>query len=516
MFNKSDNKLRGLKSVLHIDLMFNAGPYWARKTASISESYTFADSSNINSVVSGLKIQPTHIVLGGGFWNSEIAKNPRVLIEYLEQNRKCVTWSYWGDGTKSLMKDPFPNTNEKLIDAIFCSSSDAVKSFQDAGYFSTYAVHPVETEIFYRDETIQKEYDWTFVGTNYGSTRQKILDTLRNLDYSYKIFGPGHNPKVPNLTFEQTASLMRQSKISININDDLYTDLIRYFSDRIPMAMCCDSMVLTTYQPGIETIFKKGSNIDWFKTEDELVELLNKYLKNDSIRKTISYNGYKKAIEEYSVKNLIPYFFNTSIKVKNANLIKEKNKLLLKNNNYTRDIAKKYNENDYKVSDEYIVHLTYAKETDIVLDLGCGTGRYIPHVNAQRIDVVDLSKEMLSFASKKKTKNNVIPQIYPYSIQEFIKGKYDVYDFIYSIGVFGYPQLNTIYKDINIDLINDIHRSLKKNGLFFASFCTLGCDEDFVRKIMNEIFSEAMIWNQSMKEVYGYKPPDNIFFWGKK
>lgn len=303
-------KVNHIKSVLHIDLMCNAGPYWSRQIAAMAKTYVFADSSDLSSVNNGLKIAPTHIVLGGGFWNSEICKQPAILEKYIAASNPIV-WSYWGDGTMSLVNDPFPNSNKTLIDIIFCSSDNAVEKFRSFGYSAEYAVHPVESMLYYEDKTIDKIYDWSFIGTNYGTTRGRQLDIIKSLGYKYFIGGPGHAEKAPILSFEQTATLMRQSKITININDDFYTNLDRYFSDRIPMAMMCGSMVLTTYQPGLERLFNRGHDIDWFYSDEELIEKIHCYINNDALRNNVETNCINSSAD-FSIQKMIPRFFETA------------------------------------------------------------------------------------------------------------------------------------------------------------------------------------------------------------
>lgn len=294
-------KLPFLKKVLHIDMMCNAGPYWVRQIAGMSESYLFVDSSNPKFLPQFLTYNPTHIVLGGGFWNSKAQEKHSDLLNKYLNAKKGRCFGYWGDGTMSLI-------NEPVADIVFCSSVNAVNKFKQLKTHAEYAPHPVESELYYDDPSIEKIYDWNFIGTNYGTTRQRQLDMLRGLPYNGIIRGQGHVPKTLTISFEQTANVFRQSKITININDDKYLNLNKYFSDRLLMAMFCKSLVLTTWQPGLESIFIPGKHLDTFKTDEELVEKLGFYLENPDKVKEIVDMAYN-SVQQYSIQNMIAYFF---------------------------------------------------------------------------------------------------------------------------------------------------------------------------------------------------------------
>ncbi len=317
------DRLPGFTKVLHLDQMCNAGPSWVRQIASMSNVYTFIctdinttkrerkikESKNFKEIkrkeiVTALLMKPTHIVCGGGFWYSYVYKNFKDMIkEYIDKNPNCISFGYWGDSNVSLIQD-------SVVKTIFCSSVDGVEEFKKLGAKVKYAVHPIDKEIFYRDDKCNEFFDWCFVGTNYGKTRSQHLDKIKNITSKYIIRGPGHNPKVPNTTFEQTADIFRKSKIVLHINDIKCNNLSMHFSDRLLMGMFCGKFMLTNYGPDMEKVFKRGIHLDWYKTEEELVNKIKYYLNNANIRNKIAMNGYKLVSEQYSIQTMLPSFFN--------------------------------------------------------------------------------------------------------------------------------------------------------------------------------------------------------------
>lgn len=296
--------------ILHIDLMCNAGPYWSRQLASMSSLYMFVSANNPQQLQHALRCKPTHIIYGGGFWNSYLFNNNfDLIINYLKCSPRCVTWGYWGDGTISLIKNP---SKYVFADIVFCSSTDAVQAFKEIGFNAEFAVHPVDNNTYYRHPLIGERYDWCFVGTNYGKTRTRHLEAAKEISGNGLVRGLGHNPAVTFSTFEETANLFRQSRIILNINDDDYIHLGMYFSDRLLMAMFLCKFLLTTYQPGLEKIFKRGVHLDWYKDEKELKEKLKYYLDNPKERNNIAIAG-SKLMKTYSIEHMIPSFFQKAI-----------------------------------------------------------------------------------------------------------------------------------------------------------------------------------------------------------
>ncbi len=298
--------------VLHIDLMCNAGPHWSRQIAAMSGMYMFVDSNNHVGLTKALDAEPTHIVYGGGFWNSALYKTRLdEIVSHLKTHPRCITWGYWGDGTMSLIENPIDYV---FADVVFCSSTNAVKLFQELGFKAEFAVHPIDSNIYYKHKQINEIYDWNFIGTNYGTTRREHVAIAKTVSNKHLIMGRGHKPVVPVASFEETANYFRQSKITLNINDDKYTHLGQYFSDRLLMAMFVGKFVLTTYQPGLEKMFTRGGHLDWYTGEEELVEKMDLYLNNQRDRNRIAFSGHRFVSNRYSIGRMIPGFFSKAEK----------------------------------------------------------------------------------------------------------------------------------------------------------------------------------------------------------
>ena len=299
--------------ILHIDLLCNSAPSWCRHLMEIADSYTFVDAYNPYQIHDALCVRPTIIVFGGGSWNKETQYicNDAIKI-YLKNHPDVVSFAYWGDG----ILDSINNIDTSNINVVFCAFHEAVNKFKkEKKVNAEFAVHPIDTNIFYPDYSIPEIYDWCFVGTAYGNKRQKYVDELKKNFPNCIIKGLGYNPEMPPCNYEETANIFRQSKIIININDDEYSNLDSYFSDRLLLGMCAGKLVLTNKQPGLNHLFKQTVNIDWYESMDELKSKISFYLLNDEMRKNIGIRaGNDSSI--YSMKNMIPKFCKTAMKYK--------------------------------------------------------------------------------------------------------------------------------------------------------------------------------------------------------
>ena len=74
----------------------------------------------------------------------------------------------------------------------------------------------------------------------------------------------------------------------------------KYFSNRQLISISSGTMTLSKYIPGMEEYFENGKNIVWFNTEQECMQLIDFYLKNDDLREEIGKNGEKEIIKSHT------------------------------------------------------------------------------------------------------------------------------------------------------------------------------------------------------------------------
>ena len=80
------------------------------------------------------------------------------------------------------------------------------------------------------------------------------------------------------------------------------------------------SFLLSEYCKDLEKYFKRKIHLDWFKSENELVSLINYYLENDVIRENIAAEGNKFVSENFSWEKIMRIIID---------IVKEDNNTLL-------------------------------------------------------------------------------------------------------------------------------------------------------------------------------------------
>ncbi len=97
------------------------------------------------------------------------------------------------------------------------------------------------------------------------------------------------------------------TKIGIGINSFNRT---KYSSDRLGNYMACGTFYLPHYFEGIEKVFSRYHDIDWYETIEELGEKIKYYLNNEEKRKEIAKNGQRKILEYFDCKPLVANLLN--------------------------------------------------------------------------------------------------------------------------------------------------------------------------------------------------------------
>jgi spore maturation protein CgeB len=69
-------------------------------------------------------------------------------------------------------------------------------------------------------------------------------------------------------------------------------------------------LLLTEYCEDLELFFKKGEELDWFKTPQECYDKITFYLNNPKKREQIAKRGKKKAFEKFTWEKQIENILN--------------------------------------------------------------------------------------------------------------------------------------------------------------------------------------------------------------
>lgn len=155
-------------------------------------------------------------------------------------------------------------------------------------------------------------------------------------------------------------------------------------------------------------------------------------------------------------------------------------KLIKKTQEDYNRIAKHFSSTRVYPWSEMKKFIDYIKDSDKVLDLGCGNGRLLEILKKKDIDYIglDASKELLKIASKK------YPE-YKFLIGDVLDLPFDnnTFDIIFSIAV-----LHSIPgEESRLKAFSEIKRVLKKDGILTITVWNLWEEEKYLPYIKSEV-----------------------------
>lgn len=198
-------------------------------------------------------------------------------------------------------KDGFKRGNKdicKYFDLSLTTSKSAIVKYLVEGGKPIYKDYAGNEKI-YKNFNLQKEYDVSFIGANYGIRSEYIRYLEKN---GINVYTKGSGWENGFADDDEMIEIFCKSKIvlgfsTVGKNDDIYILKGRDFE--VPLT---GSMYITGYHEELKEYFDLGKDIETYKTKEELLEKIKYYLKNDLEREKISKEGYLKCLNNYTAK----------------------------------------------------------------------------------------------------------------------------------------------------------------------------------------------------------------------
>lgn len=218
----------------------------------------------------------------------------------------------------------------KTLDRFYTIDNDAVPELKALGvnaeWLSEGCFEPDHKEAVIN--SIQKRKwgaDIVFLGAvgSIHPNREKFLSRLHKDGYKFKIYGgvlyakdkeplwvKDHHTGFSAIN-DQHSIVCNSSKVVLGLDGWPHRD--KSYSARLYRTLCAGAFYLTTHTKGIEEAFKPGVHLDTFKTEDEMIEKLVKYLMDDELREKIAKEGQKEVLEKHQFKYRIQHIIESFI-----------------------------------------------------------------------------------------------------------------------------------------------------------------------------------------------------------
>jgi hypothetical protein len=146
-----------------------------------------------------------------------------------------------------------------------------------------------------------------FIGRPNTLERVECMQALAK-KFDLKLWGSGWNKyglcaAATDVYASEYRKICAGAKILLGWNIDPTVEL--YFSNRTWYTLGCGGFLLTAYCPGLEELFGRGRELDWFESLEECCEKIEYYLGHDEERRKIAAAGYRLAHSSYSYDKMV-------------------------------------------------------------------------------------------------------------------------------------------------------------------------------------------------------------------
>jgi len=256
----------------------------------------------------------TLIIKGLGFTSDTIKKCQEI------HPHKMIGWIFDVTLGGTLVQDvPQYVDFIKSLDTFYTIDMDAIEPLKSQGVNAKWIsegchIPEHKEQVFNSYQAKKYGADIVFLGAvgSIHPNREKLLKRIADEGFNFKIYGEvlypeGTEPEwVKNChtgygAINDSHSIVCQSsKIVIGI--DGWPERRGSWSARVYRTLCPGGFLLTTKTKGMDEVFKPGIHLDYFTTEDDLIEKINEYLMDDERRNTIANAGKELVQNEHTFK----------------------------------------------------------------------------------------------------------------------------------------------------------------------------------------------------------------------
>jgi spore maturation protein CgeB len=228
---------------------------------------------------------------------------PDVLVELRDRPRP-LTFNWFCDDHWRF--EDFTSKVAPLFNACSTTARSALPKYERLGYTSVIKTQWACNQNIYRRTGQPLTHDVTFVGQPHGDRRQ-VIGHLAQRGIGVETRGTGWPEG--RLGQDEMVSMFAESRINLNLSNSSTRSLIRRllgrrFGDQIKGRNFeipgCGGFQLSGRSEDLESYFEPDKEIVLFASQEELVEKIQRYLKDEPARAAIAEAGYRRAIGEHT------------------------------------------------------------------------------------------------------------------------------------------------------------------------------------------------------------------------
>jgi hypothetical protein len=279
-----------------------------RKNHSVQILSLLDDPSITISKIKNFKPQFCLVTIGRNY-------SPEALLE-IKKHTFLVHWSYdeMTPDEDSLYKD-----TDHIYDLTFVKSKGLIPLVQP--YVKKVIWTPMFYDIYFDGkprENSNKVYNLIFTGNPHvtqSTSRQQYLKQLSEdnlpvivVGHYWKGYEIGNHLYPGGALGTDLITLIAQSRIGLNFQNDLMANIELGFSDRVIKTMGAGTFCLTHEIKGIEQLFIPGIHLQTYKNYVDLKEKILYYITHEDEREKIAKAGHDLVWEKYSIDQVVEIY----------------------------------------------------------------------------------------------------------------------------------------------------------------------------------------------------------------
>lgn len=214
------------------------------------------------------------------------------MLDAIPKLPKNITLGWWMCDFRTA--DYFDDGLSKLVDYMFVPYYNYHDDFMKLAKKGVYYM-PQPGNVWTYENTMPINWDCVFIGNTapniYHTNRKDILNCINQYSKLHVI--------TENITTRGQSYIYEHTPISISIST---TDMIGGSSNRLYNILAAGGFAFVKYFNRIEEMFNNHEHLVWFKSIEEIPELLHIYLKNEDKINKIKFNAKRLFDEKHTAQ----------------------------------------------------------------------------------------------------------------------------------------------------------------------------------------------------------------------
>jgi spore maturation protein CgeB len=186
----------------------------------------------------------------------------------------------------------------KLFNLVVTTDENGYERRKEDGFNNVFLSQWACNHFMYKNLSLPRIYDITFVGQPYGK-RAEFIESLKKQGINVTVFGRGWESTNIIPSQSEFIRIYNQSKICLNMQYASVGSSMQLKAKDF-VASGCGSLLLTNDTEQIAKYFIPDEEIITYQNVTDAAEKIKYYLKHEDVRKRIAKKGYRRVMREHT------------------------------------------------------------------------------------------------------------------------------------------------------------------------------------------------------------------------